>query len=141
MFDCSKVVPKICHGRCCIHVILQKSLWDKYKHLAFNKNYLELDIKGTHVLPITDDWRCPLNDPKTYRCAVYEDMPCNPNGKDFGTGKGNMYCPYLRPDGKIRPNKEMKEYLNDYEKSEKRGIAITKLLLEKQTSSSQEEIR
>ena len=136
MFDCSKAIPKKCQGLCCIHVALERKLWEENKHLAVKRDYYLLEISDEHVMPMTSDLRCIFNDPKTYRCTAYATMPCGQNGKNFGTGKNNMYCPYLKPNGSPRKTKIAKKFEKDFYRSDADARIITAGLYQRQIAKN-----
>jgi len=115
-FDCSKMVKK-CEALCCHCVPLEKDRFERNKHRIVNKDFKLLALGKSHnefgeqkeyVLPLTEDLRCPFNDPKNgFKCNIYDDRPqvC----KVYGNGKANCTsCPFYKPNGSKRGKEERK---------------------------------
>jgi Fe-S-cluster containining protein len=114
-FDCSKCVPKICHGDCCLYVPLPKELWEKFKHLAQQETQLftwddgtisfNNSVFGENVLPLTENMMCPFMDTKTFKCVIYEDRPLICRAFGISTEKG-LQCYFMKPSGILRGKKD-----------------------------------
>lgn len=140
--DCSKCIPRLCQGDCCIYVPLPRELWEKFKHLAqqevvvlgWEKGKISVGKTVTKdVLPLTGNLKCPFLS-KDFKCVIYEDRPwvC----RLFGVGeKIGAQCYYMKPSGKLRGKnerakrvKECEDQLNMIVKNlEKAGEVFKKL--------------
>lgn len=114
-FDCSKVVPKKCHGDCCRFVPIPKSLWEDQKKNIVRKVLYLYNHDENSVMPITKDLRCPfLKD--DYGCAIYSARPwvC----RVYGMGGADcLSCPYLKPNGSKRNHVERDRLVAENEKN------------------------
>jgi len=111
-FDCSKVVPKKCDALCCHNVPIDKKIWEKHKNKVVTKEFVLMTVRDDHVIPVTEDLRCPFNNVKdNYSCVIYEDRP--PVCENFGGGGHRaLHCPYLKPSGNKRGKKKRDSMLS-----------------------------
>lgn len=103
-FDCSKVVPKKCHGDCCRFVPIPKALWNDQKGKVVRKVMYLFNYDDNNVMPITRDLSCPFLG-EDFRCAIYTARPwiC----RTYGIGGHDcLSCPYLKPNGNKRDKKD-----------------------------------
>lgn len=103
-FDCSKVVPKKCHGDCCRFVPIPKSLWEDQKKNVVRKVMFVYQHDENNIMPVTKDLRCPFLK-EDYSCNIYNVRPwiCRLYGKG---GHDCLSCPYLKPNGNKRNSKD-----------------------------------
>jgi Fe-S-cluster containining protein len=94
MIDCTKCPDK---AGCCGILIFEKEFMEKFGDKLQGKPEKKIE-KGSSVVYLYDDCRCPFLDRVKLRCAIYEDRPeiC----RKYGTGEdARILCPYFKPNG------------------------------------------
>ena len=99
MIDCSKCPGQ---GICCGFFPFSEKFFEKYKDKMQVKP-IKIFKQHGFIAAVTEDLRCVFQNPKTWRCAIYEDRPdiCRLYGTKEGIQKKGLgiACPFFKPNG------------------------------------------
>jgi Fe-S-cluster containining protein len=126
--NCLKLLrEERCHANCCGCIPMSEEFF--YSHQKFVRRAIEelIPLEDNEVYPATKSGKCVFLS-ESNECLVYEERPqvC----RDYGF-KDNLFCPFIKPNGNIRSEGDMKRTLRTTNRIIKNKLNLMRISLKR----------